>query len=182
MHDIEKSTCDSQFDKVYDDTFSECRRFVALRCADPNDISDLLQEIYLEYYSLLRRKGLSYIENDRALIFTIAARKVKRYYSFKQKLRRLMPFSHYTTDEDSSIILDIPDQCCMEEKILEASETECIQRYLSRYPVETRKIVYLYYAEEMKLQDIAFHLNLLLSTVKSRLYRTLNQLKKKVEG
>jgi RNA polymerase sigma-70 factor (ECF subfamily) len=176
-----KAACDLRFDKVYDDTFVDVRRYVAVRCADTMDLSDVLQEIYLEYYRLLRRKGLSYVENDAAMVFTIAQRKVKRYYSRKEKLRKILPLVSKDLDGEEEMI-ELPDPVSVEETVLSSVEADRIKARLARYPAETRKIVYLYYAEEMKLEDIAKEMVLPLSTVKSRLYRTLRELKKNLEG
>jgi RNA polymerase sigma-70 factor (ECF subfamily) len=176
-----KDACDARFDAVYDKTYDGMRRYVAIKCADPNDISDVLQEIYLEYYRLLRRKGLDYAENDAAMVFTIAQRKVKRYYSRKEKLRKILPLVSKDLDGEEEMI-ELPDPVSVEETVLSSVEADRIKARLARYPAETRKIVYLYYAEEMKLEDIANEMVLPLSTVKSRLYRTLRELKKNLEG
>ncbi len=177
----EKAACDARFDRVYDATYERIRRYVAVKCADPHDVTDVLQEIYLEYYRLLRRKGLSYVEDDGAMVFTIAERKVKRYYSMMQRLRRILPLLRREENGEEAVV-DLPDPTSVEEVVLRGEEAEQIKRYLDRYPAETRKIVYLYYAEEMRLEDIAREMEMPLSTVKSRLYRTLRELKKKVEG
>ncbi len=178
----DKTACDIRFDKVYDDTFADIRRYVAVKCADPNDVSDVLQEIYLEYYRLLREKGVDYTKNDRAIVFTIAERKVKRYYSLKQRLRRMVPFFRQDGEIDEELVIDIPDPANIEERAMLADDVERIHRLLARYSAETRKIVYLYFTEDMKLQDIASSMDLPLSTVKSRLYRTLRELQQKAEG
>lgn len=176
----DKTACDARFDRVYDETYDSTRRYVTVKCADPHDVTDVLQETYLEYYRLLRRKGLDYIEDDGAMVHTIAARKVKRYYSHKQRLRRLLPTTRADGEEGEEY--DLPDPTSVEEVVLGRSEAAEILCYLDRYPVETRKIVYLYYAEEMRLSEIALVMELPLSTVKSRLYRTLRELKTKIEG
>ncbi len=176
-----KDACDARFDGVYDKTYDGIRRYVAIKCADPSDLSDVLQEIYLEYYRLLRRKGLDYIEDDAAMVFTIAQRKVKRYYSVKEKLRRILPLTGRDREGEEETI-ELPDPVSVEETVLSSVEADRIKARLARYPAETRKIVYLYYAEEMKLEDIANEMVLPLSTVKSRLYRTLRELKKNLEG
>lgn len=176
-----KEACDARFDAVYDETYDRIRRYVAIKCADPHDLSDVLQEIYLEYYRLLRRKGLDYVMDDGAMVFTIAQRKVKRYYSVKERLRKILPLGPSDREEGRELY-DLPDPVSLEETLLAADETARILSRLDRYPAETRKIVYLYYAEEMKLEDIAKEMVLPLSTVKSRLYRTLRELKKNLEG
>jgi len=176
-----KAACDARFDRVYDETYDRMRRYVAVKCADPHAVTDVLQEIYLEYYRLLRRKGLAYVEDDGALVFTIAQRKVKRHYSLKQRLRRILPLTEKGEDGEESTV-DLPDPASLEEAVVNGEELDAIKRHLSRYSAETRKIVYLYYAEEMRLADIAREMALPLSTVKSRLYRTLREIKKKTEG
>jgi len=169
--------CTQHFNLVYEQTFSELRRFVACGCADPLSVSDLLQEIYLEYYRLLRQKGIAYVQNDAALLKRIAKRKLYRYYSFRELLGRTLPLFR-TNDEDEEVA-DLPDESeSVEEQALSAWELEQILAQLARYPAQTRKILYLHFVEEMTLSQIARQLGCGLSYVKNRLYRTLKELGK----
>jgi DNA-directed RNA polymerase specialized sigma24 family protein len=92
--------CVELFNRVYDEIFDEIRKFVAQKCADTEDISDILQETYLEYYRLILRKGSGYAQNNRALVFKIARRKLHQYHSLRDKMKILMPFGRYGGGDD----------------------------------------------------------------------------------
>lgn len=175
----DKQACDERFSLVYEMTYNEIRKFASCRCGDPQHLPDLLQEIYLEYYRTLRRRGCDYVRDDRALILKIASRRAMRYYSLKQRMRQLMPLS--STDENgNSVELDIPDPALTEDSVITSEESAEIAKEISRLPAETRKIIYLYYAEEMSLSEIAGEMNMKLSTVKTKLYRGVERVRKRV--
>lgn len=87
----DKEACDERFSLVYEMTYDEIRKYASCRCGDPQHLPDLLQEIYLEYYRTLRRKGCAYVRDDRALLMKIASRRAMRYYTLKQRMRLLVP-------------------------------------------------------------------------------------------
>ena len=87
----DKEACDERFSLVYEMTYNEIRKYASCRCGDPQHLPDLLQEIYLEYYRTLRRKGCAYVRDDRALLMKIASRCAMRYYTLKQRMRLLVP-------------------------------------------------------------------------------------------
>lgn len=165
------------FNSVYDEYFDEIRRFTAVRCSDPDILSDLLQEIWFEYYKTVAKKGTDYAKEPLALLYKIARRKTARYFSVKKELMRLIPIS----DEEGDT--DLPDiYTDAEEKALSSVEAERIWEILSSYSAEIRKIVYLYFYEDMSLPEISRATGLSLSNVKNKLYRTLKELKERSEN
>ena len=164
------------FNSVYDEYFDEIRRFTAIRCSDPDTLTDLLQEIWFEYYKTVAKKGTDYAKEPIALLYKIARRKTARFFSLKRKLMKIIPLN----DEEGEILL--PDiQTDAEEKALSSIEAERIWEFLSSYPAETRKIIYLYFYEDISLPEISRATGLSLSNVKNKLYRTLKELKERSE-
>ncbi len=176
----DKQDLDERFDRVYDLTYLEIRRFVAAKCGDPDYIPDILQEIYLEYYKALGKKDSDNIENDRAFVFGIASKRVKKYYSFKQRMRKILPLSAVNSDDGTEYDIDVPDPHDITEGIISGDEGRALRAELSGYSPEIRKIIYLYYCEEMKLSEIAEATGMKLSTVKNKIYRTVSSIKKKL--
>ena len=168
---------DSRFDTVYDATYDEIRRFIASKVADPSNIPDILQDVYLEYYNLLVRKGCNYPQSDKALIMKIAGRRVMRYYSFRQRMRRIIPLHRYDRTSGEELEYDIPSPLDIEDQIFAKEELEDVDRIISSFPTDTRKVLYLYFAEEMKLQEIAKAMDLSLQNVKNKLYRALGRIR-----
>lgn len=177
----DKEACDERFSLVYEMTYNEIRKYASCKCGDPQHLPDLLQEIYLEYYRTLRRKGCAYVRDDRALLMKIASRRAVRYYTLKQRMRMLVPIS--AADENGNVTeTDIPDPVSLEDTVITAEESGNIAREISYLPAETRKIIYLYYAEDMSLPEIADAMNIKLSTVKTKLYRGVNKVRNSVCG
>lgn len=92
-------------------------------------------------------------------------------------MRLLVPIQA-AGENDSVTDTDIPDPFSLEDAVITAEESGNIAREISHLPAETRKIIYLYYAEDMKLPEIAAAMNMKLSTVKTKLYRGVNKVRK----
>lgn len=173
-HTKERELITLHFNRVYDESFDAVRRFAAARCSDPDQLSDLLQEIWFEYYGVLTRKGTDYVKDPLALLYKIARRKTFGYWSLKKELMKLVPIS--TAEAE----LELPDMWGdAEEVAISSAEAERIWELLSLYPAETRKVIYLYFYEDMSLPEISRAMGWSLSNVKNRLYRTLNDIREK---
>ncbi len=177
----DKNVCDKRFDAVYDETYTEIRKFIACKCGDPDWIPDILQEVYLEYYRTLLNQGCDYVRDDRSFIYKIASRRVMRYYTLKQRLRKVVAFPSVEQENGEDVQLDFADPSCIEESYISAEEADMIKKALTEYSPEIKKIIYLFYAEEMSLPEIAGAMNMNISTVKSKLYRTVNAIRKKFD-
>lgn len=177
-HNEKKELVMEHFNRVYDSTFDSVRRFTASKCADVESLPDLLQEIYFEYYKLVCRKGTDYVKEPAAMLIKIAKHKLAAHYSLKNRLSALLPLS---VDEDGES--DPPDPLAdTEEAVLDKDEAERIWDLLSEYPADVRKVFYLHYAEDMPLKEIARAMGLSLSSVKNKLYRTLNEIRERSEN
>ena len=67
----------------------------------------------------------------------------------------------------------------MEEEFITKENVKEIWEYVNKKDVLIAKIFYLYYVCDLKIYEIAEELNLTESTVKHKLYRTLDELKSK---
>lgn len=166
------------FNKIYDETFDDMRRYIAVKCSDTAYIADILQETYLDYYYLILKKGNDHISDHRAVLFKIAKRKIYRYYSLKEKLKFLLPLYQTSRDGDE-YEADIISEDSFEDDILSAIESDRIWKIISEYPADIRKIFHLYFYEEMSHSQIAKEMNCSLSNVKNKLYRTLDEIREK---
>lgn len=173
--------CRELFNRIYDETFNEMRRYVACRCADTQTVPDILQEIYLEYYRLILRRGCDYARDNRAVVYKIAGRKLFRFYSLKERLRIFIPL--IAPDGEDGQTEELPDDgACFEDGVIERAESERIWERLSHYPADVRKIFYLYYYENMSHSEIARAMNCGVSNVKNKHYRTLGEIEAKGEN
>lgn len=130
--------------------------------------SDLTQEVFITVY-----KKMDTFKGDSTLktwIYRIAINKSKdflksweyRNLAFYGKLFNLKK------EKDRS----------PEAIFLQADESREIQKVIWSLPVKYREIVLLYYYQNLSFQEISETLNIPLSTVKTRLYRGQDKLKK----
>ena len=79
------------FNNVYDMTNRKLLVFITSKCSDTEDISDIFQDTYMEFYAILVKRGATYIKNSEALLMRLARQKISRYYS---KMDRIKNFFH----------------------------------------------------------------------------------------
>ena len=176
--------CIIEFDQIYEDTFSHIRKYIALHCSDIDVIPDILQETYLDFYKLLSKKGTDYVNNNLALLLKIAKRKVYRHYSLKDKIKIFIPLINKNADGEEYSVTDRQDICTqtLEHYVLQKLETERLWDIISTYSADVRKIFYLYFYEELTLSEIAAETGYGLSKVKHKLYRTLDEIRRKEQN
>lgn len=161
--------CDAekQFREIYDSTFSDISRYVVCKCSNIADVSDILQNIYLDVYrALLNGKDVS-----KAYVVGMAKNKVRDYYRFS--------FKHfcYSLSRNEEIAEDIPDDVDISESFLIRYDAEQVWDYLTKKPVVISKIFYLYYYLGYSISEIHELPGLTESNVKHYLYRTLKELR-----
>lgn len=161
---------DEEFERIYINTYNYLLRFVVINCYNINDLNDIIQDTYLEFYKILKRKKKIHTENIEAFICGIAKNIIKRHYYKKNKLVVVQNIE----DENNNLI---PDNFDLEESIINKENAEKVWKYVKTKDVKTSKIFYLYFGLDEKISDIAKVLQLNESTVKNKIYRTLKELK-----
>lgn len=158
------------FDDIYKKTYDKVLKYVVLNCKNAEDVSDIVQNIYLE---LLKKINANYIfNNEISYVIGIAKNKVNEYYRFKYRVNIV---SLLKKDEDTNH--DIPDDFDLQEDFIKNEDIKFVWNYLKNKKVIIFKIFYLYYYDGLSIKNIAEELNLSVSNVKHYLYRTLNELK-----
>ena len=162
----------SEFHEIYNKTYNSILKFIAVKCQNVEDINDILQDTYTELYKILNKRTIIEVESEVAFIIGIAKKILKRYFSFKYKYQ-LLSYS-LNTDE---LEIDVQDKFDLEQDIITKNNAEEIWYYLNNKNLMTSKIFYLYFCLDMKISEIAKELNLKESTVKTKIYRTLKEIK-----
>ncbi len=158
------------FDDIYKKTYDKVLKYVVLNCKNAEDVSDIVQNIYLE---LLKKINANYIfNNEISYVIGIAKNKVNEYYRFKYRVNIV---SLLKKDEDTNY--DISDDFDLQEDFIKNEDIKFVWNYLKNKKVIIFKIFYLYYYDGLSIKNIAEELNLSVSNVKHYLYRTLNELK-----
>lgn len=159
------------FNQIYDKTYPMISKYVILHCENIEDVKDILQDIYLEVYKLIKKNKII----NEEYIMGITKNKIKDYYRFSYKHKIISLFTKY---DDLELIDTIPDDFNLERNILLKCSNEEVWNYLKKKPVIISKVIYLYYYLEMSILEISQELNISESNVKNYIYRTLKELRK----
>lgn len=133
---------------------------------------DIVQEVFVKCYKKLHlfREESSY----KTWLYKITINQCKdvmKSWSFKNLiLYNFKSFQFKASNEKSP-----------EEEILLYEESQHISKMVISLPIKLREVIIFYYYEEMKIEQISELLGINRNTVKSRLLRGKQQLKKKIE-
>lgn len=180
---ISDMTIQQRFDDLYARTNRRTQIYLTSRCRQVDDLRDLFQETYLEVFQALRRsRGRLEFRSEEAFVIHIASQKLAKYYSQKA-MTSALPLERENEEGD---VIDLgewvdfadSDEPSIDERLVTEDLLLKIRKHLSGKPELVRKIFYLHYDLDLTLLETAEELNVPLSTVKSRLYRTLRELRR----
>ena len=171
---------DAYFNTVYDQTISSLTRFVISKCGSILDAEDILQNIYARFFQRIVKKGYEDIENAEAFLISIAKFECKNYYAGQKKRSVTESFSDYTEEQMVMVEAEMSrSQKNLEDVLCDELLAREIFEDIAESDELTGKIFYLYFVCDLKLAEIAEELNMNLSAVKNKLYRTIERQKKK---
>ncbi len=151
------------------------------KCSNIDDVNDLIQDIYVELYKILKKKKHIVLENYQNYIIGIAKKKLQKHYGLLYKFK-IEPI--YTKSEEQEYEVEIPSNMDVEADTIKKLNAEAVWKYIKKKNINVIKVFYLYYCLELKISQIAIELNLSESNVKNLLYRTIKDIKEnvKIEG
>ena len=168
------------FNTTYDQTINSLTRFVVSKCGNILDAEDILQNIYARFFQRIVKKGYSDIENAEAFLISIAKFECKNYYAGQKKHSSTESFSDYSDEQMVMVEAEMSrTQKNLEDVLCDELLAREIFEDISENDPVTGKIFYLYFVCDLKLAEIAEELNMTLSAVKNKLYRTIERQKKK---
>jgi len=141
------------------------------------DADDLYQETILKAVELCHRLDSS--GNPKSYLMGISARLWKNYRRKHDTRRRILPM----TDYEENLMQEVADENLQPEK--EAIRKEMIlavRSAVKKLPEKIQIVLYMYYTAEMSIEEISKALHIPMGTVKSRLYKGREKLKKEVWG
>ena len=144
--------------------------------SDRDDAYDAAQEVFIKVY-----KNISSFKENSSLstwIYRITSNMCNDF--LRKRMRSATTISiHAESDDDRGI--ELCDQSPLPEEYAEHNETQrAVRQAISELSPEYREIITLYDVEDMSYENIAEVLNCPVGTVKSRLNRARNALKKKL--
>lgn len=160
----------NKFDKIYNDTYKKVVKYVVCSCKNIDDVSDIIQNIYLAILKLLEKKK----DINSNYIMGICKHKVKDYYRFRYRYSLIS--LNKDNDDDITLMGKIPSNEDIEKEYIISDDIDKIWLFLKEKKVIIGKIFWLYYYEEYTIKEIAKELMISESNVKHYLYRTLKEL------
>lgn len=172
---------DSYFDTVYAETFKSVSRFVVSHAARFQDSEDIIQNIYTRFYKRISDKGYSDIESAEAFLINIAKFECRSMFAgFKKRKDRDIMLSEIDEEQSAAFEAEMSrDQKLLEDIMADKILAKQIFDDIMSGDETVGKIFYLHFVCDMKLEDVADRLDIKLSTVKTKLYRTIEKQKKK---
>ena len=159
------------FENLYQTTYDNTLRFIVIKCNNIEDINDIIQDTYIELYRKLKKSDLNIDSKDeKNYIIGIAKNIIKRHY---RKINNKN--NEISLDEFENI--EINANIDLQDDFITQDNAKQIWEYIEKKDIITAKIFYLYYILDYKIEDISKKMELNISNVKARLYRTLNEMK-----
>lgn len=149
---------------------------------------EIIEQLLLQNYNKYYRLACSYVYNDSdagdivqngAYKAILNSHKIKSIEYAETWLYRIMLneiFAKYREKENASL-----EEISYEQGKEDTYENVDLQKAINTLEKKDRAVVVLRYFEDMKLEDIAEVLQENLSTVKSRLYRSMKKLRVELE-
>jgi RNA polymerase sigma-70 factor (ECF subfamily) len=171
---------DYYFNNVYAETLPALSRFVVNKCGNIFDVEDILQNIYARFFRRIVKKGHSDIENAEAFLINIAKFECKNYFGGLKKRSVVSSFVDFSDEQMYEIEAEMSKNTKQLEDVL-CNEMLARQIFedIAAQDAITGKIFYLHFVCDMKLEEISTELDITLSSVKNKLYRTIRRQKNK---
>lgn len=172
---------DSYFDAVYAETIGPVSRFVVSHAARFQDTEDIVQNVYTRFYKRISEKGYADIESTEAFLINIAKFECRSMFAgFRRRKERDVILSDIDEEQSAAIEAEMSrDQKLLEDIMADKILAKQIFDDIMSGDEMTGRIFYLHFVCDMKLEEVANRLDIKLSTVKTKLYRTIEKQKKK---
>ncbi|MEH7010952.1 sigma-70 family RNA polymerase sigma factor [Neobacillus niacini] len=155
-----------------------------------------VNELYEEYNKMLYRLALSYVK-DRYLAEDLAHEILVKCYLTREKFNGDCSFNSWMYRIASNHCIDFlrktyrhrdflyedlelfnnEEVCTPESEVLNICDKEELSNKLRQLPSKYEEVITLYYFKDQSLKEIENHLNIKLSTIKTRLFRAKRMLR-----
>lgn len=165
---------EADFENIYRATYTHVSKHVFFRVQCLQDAQDIVQDLY---YSLYRhmQQCTETIENPQAYLVKMANNELSRYY--KDKVQRPVTI----IDDEIDLFESIPDNYELELDVLDKTVADELWIEINRLPDLERNLLVARFRFDLNYNEIAKQYHLPETTVKSKIYRSLDILKKKFQ-
>jgi RNA polymerase sigma-70 factor (ECF subfamily) len=156
------------FEKVYDTYTKQIFRFIYLRTNNTQITEDINSETFLRFWKSIEQEIV--INNERALLYTIARRIIIDYYRSKKnkdevQLDESLEDKHYNYNE-------------MIEKLYLDQRIAKVYEKLKKIKKEYQEIIILRFVEDLEYEEIAVILGRKENNIRVLVHRAIDNLKK----
>lgn len=178
---MDKNDIDLYFNNSYAQTFNTVSRFVLSHASRFQDAEDIIQNVYTRFYKRISEKGYEDIESVEAFLINIAKFECRSFLSgFIKRRERVKSMSDFSEEETAALEAELArNEPLFDEIIHNKILAKQIFNDVMQKDESVGRIFYLYFVCDMKLEEIAETMDMKLSTVKTKLYRTIERQKKK---
>lgn len=143
------------------------------------EAEDLVQEIFIKAFSALPTFNEQYAFST--WLYKIAVNHC--IDTLRKKKLPTLPLDKPISFKDKELRREYPDLSPSPEgKLISKERTEIIQKAIHSLPEKYRSVILLRHTEEKSYEEISTILNIPIGTVKARLFRARELLKKKLKG
>jgi len=175
------NTSQLEFQKIYDTYQPKIFRYMA-RLIGESDAEDLAQETFIKVHQALKNfRGDSQLSTWIYRIATNAALDKMRTPSFQRNSQTFTPDELDETGTANGVIPLEEKKPPIEKELIRDEMNQCIRGYIEKLPKDYRVVLVLSEYEGLKNSEIAEILDVSLDTVKIRLHRAREKLKKELK-
>ena len=164
-----------EIEKCIDDFGTDVYRFCLKLCADKEDAEDLYQQTFLK--ALETEWTLDWGKNPKALFFSLAHNLWKSDKRKQARRNAIAPCSKF--DGETELVLYSEEN--MEEGYLQKELIAEVRQIIQTLPEKFQVPLILFYFSDCPIEQIATIIKKPPGTVKSRLFKGRNLIKKRLE-
>ncbi len=151
---------DAEFEKIVEEYYEDIYKLVFLLTKNRDDAEDITQETFLKVKRYLKSfEGRSSV---KTWLYRIATNEAKRFFKKRETEKHIK----------------VPEA---RDSNFESERYKRLKSALKRIDKESYEILYLKFFKNMKEKEIAFILNIPEGTVKSRLHKAKEKLRKEMQ-
>ena len=126
------------------------------------------------------KRGADYVTDGKALVFKIAKQKLAKHYSLMKRLQMFVSVNKENDDGESEE-MEISDadinSFLTEDFVINNIMLDNAKKLIKRKSPEIEQIFYFFYDMGLSIPEIAQALSISESSVKNKIYRTINEIR-----
>lgn len=164
-----------EIERCIDEFGTDIYRFCLKLCGNKTDAEDLYQQTFLK--ALETEWTLDWEKNPKALFFSLAHNLWKSDRRKQARRSQIAPCDNL--DDDAEIVLRSGEN--IEERYFQKELITEVRQIIQTLPEKFQVPLLLYYLSDCSIEQIATVIKKPLGTVKSRLFKGRNMIKKRLE-